>query len=157
MKYLFFCLLFFLSGTSFAQNNEESDNAITNVYADTAKVFQQNNLRYTRDSNAHFYLVKVEEPGRNIFKKPFKAQIKRQLNEHWFIILAKESSIQQNRYIVKYLVANNYWKLSPALLGNRSEFSSTKKFAFLIETSDVTEFEDFLHQQTTEASILSSR
>src|SRR4051794_6845789 len=154
MRYLLFCTLIFLWINSTAQTNEEQDKGIANLYADTTKIIHHNNLINTLDSNANFYIIKVEDGHVSAFKKQFKTQIKRQLNGSWFIIKCDENSIQQNRFIVKYFLANNLWKLSPALLHNKSKLSSYNDLVFLVETNNNTAFLNFIHQHEAEANIL---
>src|SRR5689334_3471004 len=144
MRYLLFCTLIFLSINSTAQNNEQPDRIITNSFADTTNAIQQNDLHKASDSNKHFYLIKIENAFIGIFKKQSKTQIKRQLNANWFIIEANENSIQQNKYIEKYFLANNFWKLSPTLLNNKSKLPADKNLIFIIKTNDNTLFESFI-------------
>jgi len=152
MKYLLFCTLIFLCASSIAQHNEQHDTAITKIYADTLKSIQQHGLR--KNSSNRLYLVKIKEGFEVIFKKQFKPQIKRQLNKNWFIIEADENLIMQNEFIEKYFFANNFWKLSAALLYNKSKLNFNKDYIFLIETSNAIALEDFLDKHKTEATIL---
>lgn len=152
MRYLLFCTLIFLWFNSSAQINDQKDTAIRNVYADTLTSAQQNDLN--KNSNNNFYLVKVKEGFEDIFKRQFKQQIKRRLNKNWFIIESIKNSIPKNKWIENYFLANNFWKLSPALVAKKPELKPDKDYVFLIETSNSAAFESFVYQHRTEASIL---
>ena len=155
MRYLLFCTLIFLGINSIAQNNEKYDSVITNIYADTLKSIQQNDLH--KNSSKHFYLIKLKEGFEVIFEKQFKPQIKRQLNKKWFVIEADKNSIEQNEFIEKYFLANNLWKFSSTLLHNKSKLNFNKDYIFLIETSNAISLENFIDQHKTEARILTKR
>jgi len=158
MKYLFLFVFIFFSAEIFAQKDiHQQDKEITAVFADTTNSALLSGLSKVVDSSTNkYFLIKVYSGQTKSFKQQFQAQIKRQLNVNWFIVKADSSEIQNNISIEQYFVANNNWKLSPALLSKRNELSLSKNFIFLIEVSDSRSLVNLTNQYAAQASILST-
>src|SRR6476660_7502129 len=132
MRRLFLFVFIFLGVRGISQNTFPQDKAIINLYSDTVKTIRLNDTyrEQIADSNHYAYLVKIRTAYAEVFKKRFKALIRRQINENWFIIRAEPFSIEDNGVIEEHFSANNSWKLSPPLLNNLKQLPPDKNFIF---------------------------
>lgn len=149
IKCLIVCvLLFFCVGSAISQVNLISDTLIEKKYAET--------LTEQKAANSQSYLlIKVKAQVVPNFKKQYKALIKRQIADTWFII--KKQSIPEddlNVYIEKKLLANDYWKLSDALFQMQHSLQKDKPYVFLAGVNDRDALISLVQQHAKQVIIL---
>ncbi len=129
LKKLIFLLLLLYSINGFTQTIDGQDKVVLKQYSDTIK-------RAEVISGNVAVLAKVSAGKTALFKKEFKEDILRQLNEKWFIVKYKDSLQKGTAFTEAVYPANNNWKLSPALLFLKDSVPLSQQFLFLIGTDD---------------------
>ena len=150
----FFCCLalcIFSSNISFSQASY-SDSEIIHQYTFTGDTL--NSVQKKGRINS-FFLIKVNPGNVSEFKKANNDKIKRQLASEWFITWALDLSLGNKKYIQKIFVANNNWKLSPALQ-HITGLKNNQEYTFLVRANDSAELMKDLLAQKTKLHFISS-